>query len=164
MHSSVQRRVCMGVRGCACLFSCPSSSRAAKVSTNRNSLSTSLQPPVINKEPTDRAALTPQTTTRQQPQLSSGASTSLTGDKTSPLTTGISPPVTTTRLSPDVSTAEKHRLSLERELARVREMNRAFEQQMTGTLSPPKSPPRAPVTPTKETPFKVSTAAVGAQI
>ena len=64
----------------------------------------------------------------------------------------------------DAEQQEAERAAAAEELARVREMNRAFEQQMTGTLSPPKSPPRAPVTPTKETPFKVSTAAVGAQI
>ena len=50
-----------------------------------------------------------------------------------------SSPVTNTRLSPDIGTAEKHRMALERELVRVREMNRAFENHISGSVTPPKS-------------------------
>ena len=52
------------------------------------------------------------------------------------------------RVSPvDLGAAEKHRQALERELVRVREMNRAFEQHISGSLSPPRatSPSRTPI-------------------
>ena len=47
----------------------------------------------------------------------------------------------------DLGTAEKHRQALERELVRVREMNRAFEQHISGSLTPPRaiSPSRSPL-------------------
>mmetsp|Transcript_16726 Transcript_16726/g.33490 ORF Transcript_16726/g.33490 Transcript_16726/m.33490 type:complete len:626 (-) Transcript_16726:558-2435(-) len=54
------------------------------------------------------------------------------------------PPVSTQRLADEEARAEQQRLDLERELARVREMNRAFESHLSAARSPARHVSRSP--------------------